>query len=462
MCCSCSSLCHTMSPLFLVVAVGGLLCLNIPGAEAQSVLCYSDFDEVTGGCTEYLGDDVSENDCCLNIKYSFRRGPGSICEACRPAEWSSWSEWSPCSVSCLEGVQSRQRTCTGQGDCEGDGLELQACTPQDCCPQLGGWSAWSSWSSCSVTCERGRRLRSRECNNPPPGCGGTCIGGAQQTEECDTQIVCPTHGSWGSWGPWGQCSSHCANEGARNLPVQTRQRDCNNPPPSRFPPGDPCPGDPLDTRDCTGLPLCPVDGNWGAWTRVSDCSVTCGVGIVRESRECNNPAPRHGGSPCGGSPNRQMTCNTKTPCPIDGQWSEWQDWSPCSLLQSSNIKCKERVGTQQRKRVCDGTRHEGKWCQGPYRETRHCYNRENCAAYQSVWSEWSPWGLCFPHCGASERTRERVCNPVHPPYKETTELQNEKIVPVFFSGDPKTNCDPINGNTLKVEEKIKCQNVPQC
>ncbi|XP_053551322.1 properdin [Bombina bombina] len=447
--------------LVLVAVAGGLLALNIPGSEA--VECYSDFNEITGGCTEYLGDDVSEDDCCLNIMYSFKNDPDEPCQACRPAQWSKWTAWSPCTVSCLEGVQRRHRVCTGQGNCDGDSVEMRSCTDQDCCPSIGGWSDWSSWSDCSVTCEKGLRKRSRECNNPEPSCGGGCIGISEQIEECDTQQICPTHGAWGSWGSWGQCTSHCATEGSPVLPVQTRQRLCNNPLPSKFPPGNNCVGEPVEVRDCTSLPFCPVNGEWGPWVKEPGCTVTCGVGVVRENRVCNNPAPKHGGRFCVGPPSRKSTCNTKVPCPIDGAWSEWEEWAPCTRLGEDKIACKKIVGTQQRRRVCEGERNNGKWCEGDRREMRHCYNREKCfPTTKSQWSEWSEWGLCSPHCGKSERTRQRVCEPVHPDYPKETTTQSERVVEVFFWGTPVTNCQSLSGSTKKVEEKEECKNVPEC
>ena len=41
-----------------------------------------------------------------------------------------------------------------------------------------------------------------------------------------------------------------------------------------------------------------VNGNWGAWGNWSICSKTCGFGIQRKSRECNNPLPKYGGDFC--------------------------------------------------------------------------------------------------------------------------------------------------------------------
>ena len=55
----------------------------------------------------------------------------------------------------------------------------------------GGWSDWTPWGACSVTCDKGTRERSRECNNPSPENGGKdCDGHDSETEECNEQ-PCP-------------------------------------------------------------------------------------------------------------------------------------------------------------------------------------------------------------------------------------------------------------------------------
>ena len=36
-------------------------------------------------------------------------------------------------------------------------------------------------------------------------------------------------------------------------------------------------------------PFNPVHGGWSAWSELSECSRSCGVGIRRQTRKCNNP-----------------------------------------------------------------------------------------------------------------------------------------------------------------------------
>ncbi|XP_072285436.1 properdin [Pyxicephalus adspersus] len=452
---------NTMAPqsLFVLLTAGILV---VHRATADDVLCYAEVNMVTGECQDYLGEGVSHLDCCLNIKYAFKRDPLSPCQACRPAEWSQWGEWSPCTVSCQQGVQQRQRVCIGQGACQGGSLEVRACSLQDCCPQSGGWSQWSSWSQCSVTCEKGQRKRTRQCNNPPPLCGASCHGKAEEVEHCDTSQICPTHGQWGNWGGWSQCSSSCIIEGSGKFPTQPRFRECDNPNPSISPRGNPCPGSNRDSRDCTSLPFCPVDGQWGAWQKDSECSVTCGVGRIAQKRSCDSPAPKHGGKYCVGSPTRHNICNTQVPCPIDGSWTDWDEWSECKRLSGDAVKCSSRAALQYRKRHCVGTDHEGKWCEGEARESRSCYNIDGCPLREpGYWTEWSQWGLCSSPCGQSERKRFRECLPTYPDYPPVVEGAT-KIAETFFWGKPKYKCAEVDGQTLKVQETEECKNTPPC
>ena len=52
-----------------------------------------------------------------------------------------------------------------------------------------------------------------------------------------------------------------------------------------------------------------VDGRWGDWQGWSTCSTTCDDGTATRHRECNNPAPAHGGLNCAGTTFDHKTCN---------------------------------------------------------------------------------------------------------------------------------------------------------
>lgn len=62
-----------------------------------------------------------------------------------------------------------------------------------------------------------------------------------------------------------------------------------------------------------------VNGNWGPWSPWDACTVTCGGGLQKRSRLCNNPAPQYGGKNCVGEAKGTQVCN-KQDCPI-GEYS---------------------------------------------------------------------------------------------------------------------------------------------
>ncbi|XP_061607426.1 A disintegrin and metalloproteinase with thrombospondin motifs 2-like [Phyllopteryx taeniolatus] len=58
--------------------------------------------------------------------------------------------------------------------------------------QDGAWSSWSGYASCSRTCGGGVRIRSRNCDSPPPANGGrTCFGNSFEFQLCNQQHQCP-------------------------------------------------------------------------------------------------------------------------------------------------------------------------------------------------------------------------------------------------------------------------------
>ncbi|XP_036918278.1 properdin [Sturnira hondurensis] len=445
-----------------------LLLLTLPATGSDPVLCFTQYEESSGKCKDLLGKGVREEDCCLNPNYAFQEPGSKLCQACRPPQWSVWSSWTACSVTCTEGSQLRHRRCIGWGgQCpekvQPGTLEwqLQTCEDKPCCPEMGGWSDWEAWAPCSVTCAKGTRTRRRTCNQPTPKCGGHCPGEAQESEACDMKQICPTHGAWAAWGPWGPCSGSC--HGGPNMPVERRSRTCSAPEPSTKPPGKPCPGSAYEQRACSGLPPCPVAGGWGPWGPVSPCPVTCGLGKITEQRTCDHPAPQHGGPFCAGEATRTHICNTAVPCPVNGEWGAWEEWSTCVRPKMQHISCQEIPGQQTRSRSCKGRKFNGHRCPGEQQDIRHCYNIQRCL-WEGSWSEWSTWGLCTPPCGPNPtRSRQRLCKAHLPNYSPTvTIVEGQGKKNVTFWGKPSSVCEILQGQKVVVEEKRPCLHVPVC
>ena len=55
-----------------------------------------------------------------------------------------------------------------------------------------------------------------------------------------------------------------------------------------------------------------VDGQWTEWVDDTACSVTCGSGVLMQTRSCTNPSPANGGANCIGDEEQTGT----TPCTL--------------------------------------------------------------------------------------------------------------------------------------------------
>ncbi|XP_068458060.1 properdin-like [Clinocottus analis] len=555
-----------------------LMLMLLPRSEC--VQCFARFDLALGQCDEELGE-VDEEDCCQNPQYGYQATDG-VCRSCGPPQWSPWSPWSQCNVLCGGGVSQRNRKCFGIGvsecenpkdsmetrpcrgsccedkgwglwltwspcsvtcggggvrrrervcssdpecrsACSGPSEETDACVTNTTCPVHGGWSSWSGWSQCSGSCISDvivpKRERGRSCSSPAPSIhtephGNGCPGDEIQTQNCSELPTCPVDGSWGAWsslgpcsascgeglqlsirpcdgpapkhggrfcdGPstrssicqracpvdgfwsgwssWGECSTSCIPEGRAS--IRSRRRSCSSPAPSIEPPGSDCHGDDSETENCNHLPHCPVDGGWGSWSPLSTCPVTCGVGLQESLRRCDSPAPKAGGRPCPGEGRTTTICQTKSHCPVHGQWSDWSSWGGCKYpFGVRDIRCQRLGGFQGRERRCLHRAHNGSVCSGTALvESRVCYDVNQCYVKGS-WDGWGTWSLCSPSCGEkSISKRHRLCKPDYTNYSPF--IGRRKDSATFF-GKPLSDCGstPDGGPTFQTES---CLNAPPC
>ncbi|PAA54099.1 hypothetical protein BOX15_Mlig015709g1 [Macrostomum lignano] len=317
--------------------------------------------------------------------------------------WGSWGAWESCSVTCGSGTAWRRRHCDspepqfGGSRCSGAGNESTPCHPEDC-PINGGWSPWSEFTACSRSCGGGQRSRTRRCDSPPPHAGGAdCVGSGSDVQDCGTD-PCPVNGGWAQWSAWGSCSRSCGSG------LVQRSRGCTNPVPEFG--GDDCAGEAVQSTACD-IPACPVNGGWGAWGQWGDCSLSCGGGNQLRSRQCDSPRPQNGGGACVGTASDGRQCNTD-PCPIDGGWSAWSEWSGCST------SCGTGKSTRQRGCSSPVPQFGGRGCSGSGSDIRDC--QQGPCPVHGGWSEWTEFSNCSVTCGNGTRSRSRSCSSPAPQY----------------------------------------------
>ncbi|KAL9952088.1 hypothetical protein ACROYT_G039293 [Oculina patagonica] len=163
----------------------------------------------------------------------------------------------------------------------------------------------------------------------------------------------------------------------------------------------------IEKFKCCRMKSLAVDGGWSDFGDWSECSVTCGDGQQERSRTCTNPPPAYGGAECTGSNKETKPCNNG-PCPVDGGWSDFGDWSECSVTCEGGIKERRRTCTNPPPSNC------GAYCVGDNVEAQSC-NAQSCSV-DGGWTNWSAYGECSKTCGKGKKYKTRTCT--NPPPSE--------------------------------------------
>eukprot|EP00795_Rhopilema_esculentum_P016407 gene16407-7813_t len=305
----------------------------------------------------------------------------------------------------------------------------------------GGYSEWTQWSRCSQECGGGKMFRSRACDNPEPkGQGKDCfqLGNDTESANCGT-APCPVNGGFSEWSDFGSCSVTCGTG------IHRRERSCNNPPPSNG--GLDCTGPYIETKECDAGG-CPINGGYGEWKAVGECSKLCGEGEQTFQRECDNPMPQNGGANCfsiGPAEEKRLTADslnglglatavfyvalassTEADSAITPPLRTVAKTVKESLLKQPSaipsiakvtVRCTHYPGTfgaGETKTLYCSTPLTGQyvyvWLKGEDHLTLCEVEVFSPDPINGGLSEWSSWGKCNAQCGAGQQYRTRSCN----------------------------------------------------
>ncbi|KAK2175942.1 hypothetical protein NP493_695g01043 [Ridgeia piscesae] len=115
---------------------------------------------------------------------------------------------------------------------------------------------------------------------------------------------------WDTWTPWTTCTKSC--EAGRQMRIKLcsygNDSECSAQLQTDVSLNI---GYGVKWRDCNVQP-CPQDGAWSAWGEWSECSATCGQGTQRRARSCVGRL--HGGRKCSGGRRESVICEVAS-CP---------------------------------------------------------------------------------------------------------------------------------------------------
>uniref|UniRef100_S4RC60 G-protein coupled receptors family 2 profile 1 domain-containing protein n=1 Tax=Petromyzon marinus TaxID=7757 RepID=S4RC60_PETMA len=144
-----------------------------------------------------------------------------------------------------------------------------------------------------------------------------------------------------------------------------------------------------------------VDGHWSKWTSWSPCSVTCSNGTQQRTRDCMEPS--FGGSDCRGSVSEERPCYNAD-CPSKGRWHIYHNFCYANKpLQCSAQYFRTRV------RNTKTFAADGHYCEGSIEELRKCNGRK-CTALHEFCDQDVHIGLTWKQISAGETAINR-CPP---------------------------------------------------
>ncbi|XP_039266345.2 SCO-spondin-like [Styela clava] len=148
-----------------------------------------------------------------------------------------------------------------------------------------------------------------------------------------------------------------------------------------------CLGPFKQTKSCFTT-ACKINGDWSNWQEWTDCSKTCGGGVRFRVRSCDNPSPGNGGIDCDGENMESLLCGRK-PC-YPGICTGGQVFvkePACKEINTCEQTCSDRSNNVK----CSTNCTEGCYCpNNQFLQDGVCVSASQCrCSYNGI--EYNPW-----------------------------------------------------------------------
>eukprot|EP00929_Paragymnodinium_shiwhaense_P087745 TRINITY_DN4788_c0_g1_i2.p1 TRINITY_DN4788_c0_g1~~TRINITY_DN4788_c0_g1_i2.p1 ORF type:complete len:1557 (-),score=362.68 TRINITY_DN4788_c0_g1_i2:90-4760(-) len=142
--------------------------------------------------------------------------------------------------------------------------------------------------------------------------------------------------------------------------------------------GVPCTGELKQTKECSAPPT-PVSCAFSDWYEWTTCSVSCDAGRRQRMRKVTQ-TPKYGGAPCSGATLEVKNCQLKKCKSEDAYAFKWTEWSDCDGSSLQKTRSRSIAGFA----IGSGDPFEG-----PVEEIGACPTPQTSDCEFAAWSDWS-------------------------------------------------------------------------
>ncbi|KAL5007191.1 hypothetical protein ScPMuIL_015997 [Solemya velum] len=291
-------------------------------------------------------------------------------------------------------------------------------------PGCCDFGEWGNWTECTADCDGGVQTRSRSMVS---GSEDDCEDDANEERQCNVE----------------ECPKPCEFRGvdySEDELVPNYSSDiceecfCKKNMDEEF------------DIECEPNPDAERDGEWSDWSEWGSCSRTCNGGNITRYRDCNNPSPRCGGSPCEEECYDTQPCNEDIPCCELTQWTPWTD---CSEMCGPGTKSRNRTQVDP-----------SESCDDELNQEINC-NYGNCTDCEDL--EWGEWSACWSDdgCGIGTKTKTMIvpdeCEDTEPSTESADCYIGDCVCPegMIWSNFSLCNtCEDIDADPSDCEEMV--------